>query len=196
MPKKLSTLPLLLLGATLIACEAEPVGVQADARGLDSSILANRASTTEGAVLAEIRRATARYHRLEVALEEGYVFRTACHFSAAGGKGHHYRKPPLTDGIVDPSQPEILLYEPQENGTERLVGVAFLVPAAAWDPFNAQPPSLNGQAFLDRRPAGSLGPPFPHYALFVWVWRHNTNGMYAQYNPDVSCEFADAVVME
>jgi hypothetical protein len=195
MPRSFSKLPLLVLGIALTACDAEPVAVEAVTE-TDSRPQMSRAVATPGAILAEIRRATARYHRLEVALADGYVFRTPCHFSATGGKGHHYRKVALTDGVVDPSQPEILLYEPLENGTERLVGVSFLVPAAAWDPFNTGPPVLGDQPFMDRRAPGSLGPPFPNYALFVWVWRHNSNGMFEQYNPDVSCEFSDAVVFE
>lgn len=195
MSKMCWKLPLLVLGLTLTACDAEPLAV-GEGTDLDARPQMSQGFVTPGAILAEIRHATARYHRLEAALADGYVFRTACHFSATGGKGHHYRKVALTDGVVDPAQPEILLYEPRENGSERLVGVAFLVPAAAWDPFHPQPPTLGAEPFLDRRAPGSLGPPFPHYALFAWVWRHNSNGMFNQYNPDVSCEFADAVVME
>jgi len=102
----------------------------------------------------------------------------------------------LFDGIVDPAAPEILNYEPMENGRMRLVSVAFLVPAASWDPFHSLAPTLGDQSFLDRRVAGSFGPPFANYALYASVWRNNPRGMFDQYNPNVSCDFAADAVIE
>ncbi len=112
----------------------------------------------------------------------------------AGGKGIHSLRGSLINAIVDPLQPEVLLYEPKMNGQLRLAGVEYLVPSGAWDGLNSSPPLLGDQPFMDRRlpPFGSA---FPNYALYVWVWEHNTNGMYFQYNASVSCEYADAAVV-
>jgi hypothetical protein len=175
----------------LTACESQPLEVEPLEIGLSPSF---SAAATSGATFAEVRSATARYHQVDVALADGYVADTPCIYNAPGGRGHIYTNIPLVDGVVDASRPELLLYEPTKNGRLRLVGVAFLVPAAAWDPFNDGPPTLGGQAFTDRR-SPPWGAPFPNYVLFAWVWRHNPDGLHALYNPLVSCEYAeDAVV--
>jgi hypothetical protein len=150
----------------------------------------------EGELLAEVRAATARYHRADVALADGYVPSAPCASSVFGGKGYTYQNASLFDGVVDPSAPEVLNYEPTENGRLRLVGVTFLIRAAVWDPSHATGPTLGDQTFLDRRLAGSFGPPVPHYALYVSLWRNNSRGMFDAYNPNVSCEFADDAVVE
>ena len=121
----------------------------------------------EGPLLAAVRGATARYHRVDAALADGYVRGASCASSVFGGKGITYQNAALFDGVVEPAAPEVLNYEPMENGRLRLVGVTFLVRAAVWDPFRATPPTLGDQTFLDRRAAGSFGPPVAHYALPV-----------------------------
>jgi hypothetical protein len=151
----------------------------------------------KGAVLATARSATAQYHRIEVATAEGYTFVAPCHYSAAGlgGRGAIRRNPAITDGVLDASRPEILFYEPQADGSMRLVGIGFIVLAAPWDAAHAQPPTLEGQPFIDRRVVVPGGPP-PHYALWVSLWRHNPAGMFAPFNPNVSCEFATSAIAE
>jgi len=52
-----------------------------------------------------------------------------------------------------------------------------------------------GQAFIDRRTVVPGGPP-PHYALWVSLWRHNPAGMFAPFNPNVTCEFATSTIAE
>ena len=158
--------------------------------------LVSTVSTVDGQTLAEIRAATAHYQRIDDAIADGFVRGSACISSVFGGKGYTYQKPVLFDGIVDPAAPEILNYEPMKNGRMRLVSVAFLVPAASWDPFHPTAPTLGDQSFLDRRVAGSFGPPFANYALYASVWRNNPRGMFDQYNPDVSCDFAADAVIE
>ena len=107
--------------------------------------------------------------------------------------GYHYASFGLIDDVVDPATPELLLYEPQRNGKLKLVGGEFMVHADAWDPHNDGPPTLAGQAFDDHRAEGDIrhGIPFPHYDLHVWVWQNNPSGMFAHFNPTVSCQYAD-----
>ena len=151
-------------------------------------------SVTSGAeqnrLLATIRQATAQYHRVDAALADGYVLGSPCEAVPGGGIGIHYRKSALFDAVVDPSQPELLVYEPQQNGDLQLVAVAFVVRAAQWDVANSRPPMLGDQVFEDKRVPDWSSPPFPTYELHVWVWKHNPSGMYATTNPAVSCEFA------
>ena len=92
----------------------------------------------------------------------------------------------LVDGILDPAQPEHLLYEKLPNGKLRLAGVEYVIVSAVWDRNNSTAPLLGDQPFLDRR-VRPFGAPFPNYALFVWIWTHNPDGMYTQLNPRVSC---------
>jgi hypothetical protein len=106
--------------------------------------------------------------------------------------GYHYQNINyLLDGIVDPSLPEILVYEPKKNGKLQLVAVEFMVIAEYWDAVNDEPPMLGGQVFDDHRAPGSGGPPFPHYQLHAWVWKNNPAGIYSPFNPNITCEFAD-----
>lgn len=192
MPRQTTPLILLATGLAGACARAEaPTGASAAAAATTPSL-----ARSEGELLAEIRGATARYQRVDAALADGYVRSAPCASSVLGAKGYTYQNATLFDGVVDPSAPEVLNYEPTQNGRPRLVGVTFLVRAAAWDPFHAAPPTLGDQPFLDRRLAGSFGPAVAHYASHVWVWRNNPRGVYDPYNPDVSCRFADDAVVE
>ena len=91
--------------------------------------------------LAAVRRATAKYHDFEQALDDGYVQATPC----VEGEGIHYRRPdefpnPLLDCEFDPANPELLHYVPKQNGELKLVGVEYLVPRSAACGTLAQPP--------------------------------------------------------
>jgi hypothetical protein len=151
-------------------------------------------------ILAVIKQATAKYHQLEAAEAAGYSLDPHCvEVPGLGGMGQHAAKLSLVDATVDPSHPEVLLYEPGQNGQYKLVGVEFIVAAAPWDYENEGPPMLGNVAFDDHREMieidGKLvnakgGPPFPHYQLHVWVWKNNPRGMYFPLNPSVSCAHA------
>jgi hypothetical protein len=143
----------------------------------------------EGALVAQLRQASARFHRIQVALDEGYVQSSP---GCTPGFGIVFRNNALVDGVVDPEHPELLLYEPQENGRMRLVAVEFLVLAAAWDSIYSDSPTYAGYEFEDRRAPGSPGPPFPNYALHAWIWKHNPNGVFTHTapNPTIICEVA------
>jgi hypothetical protein len=178
----------LLASLSVIACTDEPVptplAVDAHVHGPSLARGADH-SASQNKINASIRQATARYHNVQAALDDGYVPASPC----VPNMGFHYMKESLLDGVVDPSQPELLVYVPQKNGRLKLVAAEFMVPAAAWDPFNAGPPMLGNRAFDDHRPAGSGGPPFPHYQLHAWVWMNNPDGIYSPFNPKASCRF-------
>lgn len=135
---------------------------------------------TEAArALATLRRATARYHDLTAATDDGFVFLHGCESRPDEGPvGAVYVHPGRLDGVIDPALPEALIYEPGENGSARLVGVELAVPYVAWT--NAQPPEFLGASFQPEDEFGVWG-------LHVWLWRHNPEGLFAESNPNVSC---------
>lgn len=130
--------------------------------------------------LAELRRATARFHRLDAAMAAGWDTQiTPCLDNPPlGAQGIHYGNPSIIDGVVNLTEPELLLYEPHPNG-HRLIGVEYIVPFA-FVPATDPPPSLLGQDFHPNMDAGL-------WAFHVWVWRHNPSGIFADWNPKVSC---------
>ena len=178
----------------LVSCENET----ADAPVPLSSKSISEENMQSGAaehnkVLAEVRRATARYHRIDVALDAEYVLASHCVAIPTGGMGHHYVNFSLVDGIVDPSQPEVLVYEPQKNGKMKLVAVEFVVVAGLWDAAHDEAPMLGTQGFDDYRnqPASNYGGVgMPNYQLHAWIWQHNPLGIHAPFNPTVTCDFA------
>lgn len=134
--------------------------------------------------VAKLREVTAPFHRFEAAAGAGWGTQiTGCFFDTQlGGMGYHYGNTALIDGTVSALEPELLLYEPQKNGRLRLVAVEYIVPFGAW---TAQdPPQLYDQSF-HRNEAFGL------WVLHVWHFRNNPRGMFADWNPNVSCEFAE-----
>lgn len=122
--------------------------------------------------LAAVRAATAKYHRVEVALADGFVDTGSCVAlpDGSGGMGFHFVNPSrMGDNHLDITEPEVLLYEKDASGRYRLTGVEYI---------GNHGDALFGQAFTPG-PAG--------YALHVWLWKHNPSGMFADWNPTVSC---------
>jgi len=90
------------------------------------------------------------------------------------------------DPEVDPSKPEALVYEPEKNGQLRLVALEYVTFQAAWDANHGSPPSLFGQTFNFTPSPNRFGLP-AFYSLHVWIWKNNPAGMFAMWNPDVTC---------
>jgi hypothetical protein len=141
-------------------------------------------SAPSGPELARIRAATARYHDVDVALDDGYIPVSPCEQSDIGTMGVHYLHPGLaSDAEIDPARPEVLLYMPTSDGEARLVGVEYFVAAAAT---GGVTPELYGVPFDGPMAGHSPGMP-EHYDLHVWAWRHNPDGVTAQWNPALTC---------
>lgn len=150
----------------------------------DAAVLATGPSEMRKG-LATLRRATARYHRVEAAIEDGFVQAMPCADPPGPGAiGIPYVKLDRFDTTIDLEKPEVLFYEPQKNGRLRLVGAEPVVPIAEWDATHDEPPSLFGQEFHRNEDAGL-------YGLHMWVWLHNPEGVSAFTHPNVSCEFAE-----
>jgi hypothetical protein len=143
--------------------------------------------------LSSLRHATASYHDLNVAVAAGYGKFTdakgiACiDMPGMGAMGNHYVLGSLVgDGAVNLTTPEALVYAPDEDGHLNLAAVEYVVFKADWDAKHTAPPTLFGQAFNETGAVNRYGLP-PYYSLHVWVWQHNPAGMFAMWNPNVSC---------
>jgi hypothetical protein len=130
--------------------------------------------------LNALRRATQSYSSFSAAQAAGYSEKlTECMADATGGMGYHYGKVANIDGNASLLEPEILMYEPQPDGSLRFVGIEFVVPLSA----SATPPSLFGLQF-HRNEAFQL------WVLHVWLYKDNPSGMFSDWNPTVSCAAA------
>ena len=161
-------------------------GDRATAPAAEQQSAARFASVPTGAgaqqALATLRRVTARYHDVDAATADGFVFFHGCEVrpgeGAVGMLYVHLER--LMDGVIDPARPDALVYEPARtaSGKPRLVAAEFAVPIALWN----QPgvPTFLGNEFQAEEEFGV-------YGLHVWIWRHNPEGMFAEANPHVSC---------
>ena len=125
--------------------------------------------------LSQVRAATARYHSVTQAEMAGYGSFLDCFDSADGGMGQHYVDGSIIDdGIADPLRPEALVYE-VDGSKLTLVGVEWVEAGAASD----TPLVLFGEAFHYNSNLGV-------WALHAWIWKDNPEGMFADFNPEVS----------
>jgi hypothetical protein len=139
-------------------------------------------------LIHEVREATARFHDIDVALEAGYGKLLECfQHGPDRGMGQHYANGELVgDGVLDALQPEALVYEPRADGTMTLVAFEYIVPAALWDPEDTgrEPPVLFGQEFSLKT---NIPDTPPIWAKHIWLWSHNPEGLFADYNPLIVC---------
>lgn len=140
--------------------------------------------------LDDTRRATARYHQVNVAIADGFVPTPECAaHPTQGGMGIHYVNPArIADPAVNAREPEILLYEPGPDGKLRLVGLEWF----AVDPdqnlaTDHGRPELFGVPFDGPMPGHDPDMPV-HFDLHAWTWKHNPAGTFATWNPTVTCK--------
>lgn len=139
--------------------------------------------------LATIRQATAKYHDLNVALENGYEILFDCTVNPndpSVAMGQHYINGALaSDDVLELDKPEVLMYEPQADGSMKLVAVEYVVFEDAWT--GNETPQFLGQA-MARKTAVGVHPVPAFYEVHAWVWAHNPNGDLADWNPNVTCQ--------
>jgi hypothetical protein len=173
----------LSLVTILLACEDHP-GTLAPEGG--PAVEARAASASTASQIAQLRRLVARFHDFDAAVHAGWATQiTPClEAPGLGAMGFHYGNLGYIQdgGVVDLLQPELLLYEPEKSGKLRFVGVEYIVPFAD-HPATAAPPTLLGQPFAQV-------PEFGVWGLHIYVGRENPSGIFAPWNPKVSCEHA------
>lgn len=150
------------------------------------------AEATQGQLNAaeRVREATARFADLEVAMAAGYSLQYPAGCAdlpdGSAAQGFHFLNQSLVDTKTDLLQPELVMYEPQADGSMVLVGVDYIVPFSLW-PADKPAPRLLGRPFL--RNEG-----LQVWALHIWMPRENPDGLFAAWNPNVSCEHEAAYV--
>jgi hypothetical protein len=177
--------PLLLALAT-----ASPAVAQSTMAAHGAHEMAD-AKKFSNALIDKVRNATRRYVDINIAMHEGWTPATPCVSGPQeGAMGVHFVLPSrLGDGVLEPDEPEALIYEPMPNGTMRLVGVEFIVFASDWA--NLHPDG--GAPSVDGHLANYVGEPNRYglhafYELHVWAWEHNPSGTFADWNTNVSCD--------
>jgi len=188
----------------------------ASASALIVAIPLNAQTAATEPTLEQVRVATERFRDVKVAQAEGYVRdpMNICDTAdmmgrpaALGAMGIHFFRPdllgikgppnPRVDGDgthTDFRKPAILIYEPQRDGSLKLVAVENLVFQRSWHAAgNAKPPSFHGVEYdtMQDDPATKIDEAHmfePHYDRHVWLYRDNPNGIFAPFNPKVSCK--------
>lgn len=140
-----------------------------------------------GGQLAALRKDLAPYKDVTVALADGFVPVSGCEESPEGGMGVHYLNPQRAAAPIDADEPAILLYAPTTDGGMRLLVAEWFQPDADQDLTTTDDrPSLWGQPF--NGPMAGHDPTMPvHYDLHVWLFDNNPAGVFAGWNPSVSC---------
>jgi hypothetical protein len=185
------------IAVALAVALAAPVAVRADEVDLD-----------------DLRERMSKYQDVEVALADGYINPDNHCVSAAGeglppelgAMGIHFIHPallpitatePKVDGTstyTDWTQPSILIYEPQADGSLALVAVENLVFEAAWQATGtSEAPVLNGRSWDhmadDPATPGDEAHGFtPHMDQHVWLFRENPAGILMPFNANVTCD--------
>lgn len=130
-------------------------------------------------LLKSVQFATSRFHSTTEAIKAGYVPDKHCvSVPGRGGMGYHWVNPSLVDEVFDPLQPEAVLYATGPDGNLRLVAVEYLVLNVG------QPAPMFGNQPFD---VGGAPIPAPHWTLHVWLYENNPSGMFAPFNPNISC---------
>ena len=186
----------------------QPSGVTATAGQSVTTQAGNGAGPSDNAaasaLLASVRQATAAYHDVEKAKLAGYVLDPVCISSPLGTMGIHALNEGLLGPGVEADRPEALLFLPKAGGGVNLVAVEYLefvmlrYPDGSIRPWVSPDkwpdthtvvnphPELFGQKFDG--PMAGHSPTMPwHWDLHVWAWQPNPSGMFAQFNPRLSC---------
>lgn len=125
--------------------------------------------------LRDLRRAASRYQDLEQARADGYELGDHCAaHPELGAMGFHAGNRSLMGGGVSPDEPEVLVYEKQDED--------FVLVAAEFVSFADERPELFGRHLHE------AADHFPwNWDLHVWAWKDNPRGTYFPFNPRVSC---------
>lgn len=188
-----------LLGAFVIAGATFAFAQGASAQGQHAQHQSSVAQTKDqkdqaGALLDAVRKATARFKDVSEAGRAKYSLVFGCVTGPdAGAMGMHFLNSDLLaevnkTGVFDVSNPQILLYEPNSDGSLRLTGADFVVFADDWNKNHPEgPPQLMGQLFHFFESPNRFGLP-AFYTLHVWAWKENPNGAFVNWHPDVACQ--------
>lgn len=175
----------LLAGMSLVFLAA-CIGGNEEAELTDAEyrVKASDLSEEDARSLNFARRVVEEYKDLKLARAAGYTMQypEGCVRTGAGSQGVHFTNAALLDGKAQMNRPEMLMYEPQRDGSMALVGIDYVIPFAQWT--SADAPQLFGRSFVHNEPLKA-------WTLHVWTHRMNPNGVFAMYNPHVVCRSSE-----
>ena len=146
--------------------------------------------------LQKVREALDKYKDPVTAVHDGYFSTLGCVTYPKpgapgqvpypkGGMGVHFFNVAHVGKPLDPTKPQVLVYEPVGNKLQ-LVAAEWFVPLS---PELKERPQLFGKPFDG--PMEGHHPLMPqglhHYDLHVWLWKDNPAGMFSPTNPKVKC---------
>jgi hypothetical protein len=100
---------------------------------------------------------------------------------------HYANRLALEDAVLDPAKPEALVYQPHGYGKLEPVAAEYIVFQGAWLMAGTTSwPTLFGQR-LKFVPLGNRYDLPPFYELHAWIWQHNPDGMFKDWNPSGTC---------
>jgi len=161
--------------------------------------VARAQSSALPAELQSVRALLDKYADPIVAVHDGFLSTVACveylkggsegsMQYAPGGMGVHFINMGNVGPTLDPSKPQVLIYEPVGDKL-RLVAAEWFMPAQL---AGAARPSIFGKEL--QGPMEGHKPLMPaevhHYDLHVWLWKTNPEGVYSPTNPAVKCPTA------
>ena len=127
-------------------------------------------------LVAQTRMATQQYQDPAAAIADGFVDIGDCaSIPGVGGMGVHFIHFGRVDGTFNPLEPEALMYEIKNDGSYKLVGFEYLYNGTS-------APSFANEVMFHLLPL-----PVADYALHVWAWKANPNGIFEDWNPNVVC---------
>ena len=171
---------------TLLGLQIEPARAQTAAPSRPASF----------SELDQARAALDKYRDPVVAVHDGYFSTLGCveyptggsegHMPyAPGGMGVHFLNLQLVGPTLDPTKPQVLIYEP-DGDRLRLVAAEWFLPVQA---VGAAVPTIFGKAL--EGPMEGHEPLMPkglhHYDLHVWLWKDNPAGTFSPTNPALKC---------
>jgi len=148
--------------------------------------------------------ATARFHSTGQATRAGYgpfgpgvpLHECISSFDNTGAMGFHWLNGANLTTDLDPTKPQVLVYEPDRGGKLHLVALEYVVFKADWVAAHGDTmPSLFGEDFMDSGFPNRYDLP-EFFALHVWLWKFNPSGLFAPFNPNVSCGGASGSVSQ
>lgn len=172
------------LVAVALALPARPARAQEDASGALSP------------ELQQVKAALDKYKDPILAVHDGYLSTVGCldypeggaHGEmqyVPGGMGVHFLNMQLVGPQLDPTKPQVLIYEPKGDKLQLAAAEWFAPVAVVGD----DPPSIFGHTL--QGPMAGHEPLMPdgmhHYDLHVWLWKHNPAGVFSPTNPDLTC---------
>jgi hypothetical protein len=156
------------------------------------------------AMSAELQAAKAgleKYKDPIAAVRDGYASTVACIDFPMGATDGPVVYPPGAMGVhlintanigpkLEPSKPQVLIYEPSPNGKLTLVAAEWFMPEQV---AGGTAPEIFGQKLSG--PMNGHEPIMPaslrHYDLHVWFWKNNPKGMFTSTNATVKCRKSD-----